>query len=458
MAFENEFASYRPLARVLDDKKLDALKDRMSVHPMGDADASHYPNFIDINSLTPSGWKPNMVLAIDGSNTSVPINNGFPGAEIGYVTTASVLILMDKVRRVEKSQFIDPKAFRETEKASTFDSMYPGCNMIIDNEQSARCSLRKLVFEQLSSSPPVFSDFESLLDTYEVLLGHRLQGGVKLPAHQLEELEDTDEMEFGHGAFKCTKIGYEDRWLYSTDALRFHELLNNSGSSGELFGQISFVLERLWLVHILRAFEHKKWLHTLKDVVFVLDGSLAVYSVSAWLSTAIKNELQRINVAQKQINGIDLAIIGVEKTGRFVEHFDLIDTALTGEKGIFPNRSALLLDDGYIKRNIIFSKSTRQYGQQTYFGRKFFYKTANGYRLVVQTPYLADEHSNLLTATPEQFPRLHDICELLDQLVSNRYPNSISPLISAHAEAAIPLSLGNKLFEEIANEIKKRGQ
>jgi len=42
-------------------------------------------------------------------------------------------------------------------------------------------------------------------------------------------------------------------------------------------------------------------------------------------------------------------------------------------------------------------------------------------------------------------------------LISNRYPNSINPLISAHAEAAIPLTLGKKMFDEIAQELRKRG-
>jgi hypothetical protein len=40
-------------------------------------------------------------------------------------------------------------------------------------------------------------------------------------------------------------------------------------------------------------------------------------------------------------------------------------------------------------------------------------------------------------------------------LVSSRYPNSVSPLISAHAEAAIPLNLWTRIFEDIAREIRK---
>ena len=456
MAFEGEFASYKPLARILDNEKIDALNRRMSVRPTPNISASDYPNYVNINTMSNNVWIPDMVLAIDGSSQSVPVNNGFPGAEIGYVTVAAVLILMDKVRQIDKKQFIDPKALRETEKASAFDALYPGCNVIVDDAESARCSLRQLVFEQLKEASPCFSGFESLLDTYEALLHYRSQDS-KLPAHQLEELEQTEEMEFGIGTFKSKKPGYEDRTLYSTDALRLHELLNNSGASGELYGQIYFFIERLLLVHILRGFERKNWLGTLKNVAFVLDGSLAVYSVSAWIATAIKKEIQRINDLQKKINGTDLAILGIEKSGRFMEHFNLIDTSITGEDGIFPSRSALLLDDAYIKKNIIFSKSSKPYGQQTYFGRKFFYKTANGYRLVVQTPYLNSEHSDLSKVALSQFPRIHDICGLLDQLVSNRYPHSISPLVSAHAEAAIPLSLGSKLFEKIVAEMQKRG-
>ncbi|MCL2499699.1 MAG: DNA double-strand break repair nuclease NurA [Defluviitaleaceae bacterium] len=455
MPFENEFASYKPLARILDDDKLDKLKDRMKVQSVVDKKPSDYPSYINIDSMQTNSWHPDMVLAIDGSRQSVSVNNGFPGAEIGYVTVASVLILMNKIKDLDKNQFIDPKALRDTEKASAFDSVFPGCNVIIDDAESSRCSLRKLVYEQMNDASPVFSDFETILDTYEVLLKYRSDSGFgKKPMHQLEELEETHEMEYGVGKFLCKYTGKE---LYSTDALRFHELLNDMGVSGELFGQISFVMERLMLVHILRAFEKKEWLGTLKNVAFILDGPLAVFSVSAWLSTVIKQEIQRINELQKKINGSDMVIIGLEKNGQFVEHFNLIDTAITGERGIFPNRSLLLLDDSYIKKNIIFSKGTKVYGEATYFGRKFFYKTANGYRLVAQTPFLHDDHSMLKTAKTEQFPRIYDICELLDKLVSNRYPNSINPLITAHSEAAIPLSLGIKMFDEIAKEIRDKG-
>jgi hypothetical protein len=213
-------------------------------------------------------------------------------------------------------------------------------------------------------------------------------------------------------------------------------------------------LEKLWLVHILRAFERKGWLPTLRRVAFVMDGPLAIYSTSAWIMEPIEIELRRINDLQKKKNGEDLLIIGIEKSGTFFNHFLNIDTSKEGIMDVFPVQSALLLTDDYIKKNIIFSESQKVYGQATYFGRKFFYKTASGQKLVPVVAWFNDYQKNITTASPDQFARLGDVMNLLDQLVSNRYPNSLSSLISAHAEAAIPLKLGRRIFEDIAREIK----
>ena len=457
MPFENEFASYEPLRRILENEKVIQLQKRMKLRNSSlDTPQSKLP-LIDIDTLQKGDCIPDMILAIDGSYQCVPVRNGYPGAEVGYVTVASVLMLMQDIKRLSKKEFIDPKKFRETEKATAFDAVFPGCNIIIEAEKSPRTSLRRMIFDQLKNSS-AFSDFESLLDTYEVLLKYRIDEGVtNPPANPLETLEDdpAQKMQISLGEYVCGETGEH---LYSTDALRIHELLNPQGTSGEMYGQLMLVIERLWLVHLLRAFEKKNWLPTLKNVAFVIDGSLAVYSVSAWLVKFIEREVCRINELQKKITGVDLMIIGLEKNGRFVEHFNDLDISPEGNEDIIPNNSVLLLDDAYIKNNIIFSKSSKPYGKDTYFGRKFFYKTKNGYKLVPQLAFFNDAQKDISTANISQFPRLGDTCVLLNDLISNRYPNSINPLISAHAEAAIPLTLGKKMFEEIAQELRKRSE
>lgn len=452
MSFEGEFASYEPLRRVLDSAKIKALQNRMRIHKSEETLDTLGEIFVHEKDLPKSKVQPDLILAIDGSCHTAKAVNGFPGAEFGYVTIASVLIDLKLVTQLQKDDFIDPKKFRETEKASTIESVFPGCNIILDSEKCAKSSLRRALFEELKCNV-IFSEGESLLDTYEHLFRIKRE---RFPERNLPHspIDGVDEdMTYGYGEYNCP---YSGEPLFSTDALRLHELMNPGGSNGELFGQIMSTLEKLWLVHILRSFEKKGWLSTLRRVAFVMDGPLAVFSTSSWLTKVIEVELKRINDLQKRINGDDLLIVGLEKSGTFFNHFTDIDASKDGVIDEFPKQSGLLLTDHYIKRNIIFSESVKPYGQDTYFGRKLFYKAKSGQKLVPVVAWFNEAQKDTTTANINQFTRLGDVMSLLDQLVSNRYPNSISPLISAHAEAAIPLNLGKRIFEDIAREIRER--
>lgn len=152
----------------------------------------------------------------------------------------------------------------------------------------------------------------------------------------------------------------------------------------------------------------------------------------------------------------DLILIGAEKTGQFVSHFEAIDQTSTGEERFRPG-SYFLPTDEYIKKRIVFSDSDRQYGLATYFGRKFFYKTRNGARIVANIPFLSAEQSNIKTSDISLYPEFGTVCALLDRLYSSRYPNSLSPLILAHAQAAIPQAVGTKVLEQLAKELMNDG-
>lgn len=452
MGFEGEFASYEPLRRLLDSEKVKALQSRLKIRERTEETDEFDGDIVKKEDVSESSIRPDLVLAIDGSNLPAKAENGFPGAEFGYITVASVLIDLKKIDELEKSDFIDPREFRKTEKASTIESVFPGCNVIIDSEKSAKASMRKALFDELSSNR-VFSDCETLLETYEYLFRIKREHFAErnLPKSPIEEYSDED-MTYGYGTYECPHSGEP---LYSTDALRLHELMKPSGGNGEMYGQIMSTLEKLWLIHILRAFEQKGWLATLRRVAFIMDGPLAVFSTSSWLTKVISYELSRINTLQKEVNNTDLLLLGIEKSGTFFNHFQEIDTTKDGVEDKFPKQSAFLLKDSYIKKNIIYSESTKPYGQDTYFGRKFFYKAKSGQRIVPVLACYSDTQKNILTSNVNQFSRLGDVMNLLDMLVSSRHPNSVSPLISAHAEAAIPLNLGKRIFEDIAREIRE---
>lgn len=457
MGFENEFASYEPLRRILDSPKVRLLQNRLRVRKRDEQENGQEEfedSIIDKSDLT-SDFIPDYVIAIDGSYQPSKVENGFPGAELGYITTSAVLIIEKSVREFAKQEFIDPKKFRETEKASSIETVIPGCNVVIEGEKSAKASMRKLLFEELQNTR-VFEEGETLLETYEHLFRIKLEkdkelGDRRKPKSPIDAVDQ--EMTYDFGQYICPHSGEP---LYSTDAMRLHELMNPSGTNGEMYGQIMQMFEKLWLIHILRSFEKKEWLNLLDRVAFVLDGPLACFSTWSWINKSIIIELARINNLQKKQTERDLLIFGIEKSGTFYNHFEEVDTKVDGTTDRFSNQSAFLLSDDYIKRNIIFSESDKPYGKDTYFGRKLFYKTKTGYRIVPVLAFFNDHQQNLETARTDQYPRLADLMNVLDELISSRYPNSVSPLVSAHAEAAIPLNLGKRIFDDIAREIRDK--
>ena len=186
-----------------------------------------------------------------------------------------------------------------------------------------------------------------------------------------------------------------------------------------------------------------------------MTGPLAVFGLAAWLSAAIQSELQRLNRIALEASGEALLLFGLEKSGLFVDHFEAADLSETpGEKN-FPPGTAFLPTDTYIKKRIIRSDSERPYGQQTYFGRKLFYKTASEARLVLNLPILDSLQSDPEADDLTVFPQWPTICTLADRLVSSRFPNALYPISSAHAEAAIPLHLGGRVLRELAQRLMR---
>jgi hypothetical protein len=224
-----------------------------------------------------------------------------------------------------------------------------------------------------------------------------------------------------------------------------------------MFGEVFQVWERLSVICIIRSMVARGWASSFARVAIVLDGPLAIFSHPAWLSQVIIAELTDLNaVIRRETGGKDLLLIGVEKSGAFVDHFDRIDRLADGSQARFAPQSAFLISNDYIRRNIVISDG-KPHGIDTYFGRKVFYKTRSGARIVATLPILSTDARDRNDIRPDIYPRLADALSLLDSVVSSRYPNALAPLVAAHSEAAIPLNLGRKVLEQLAKELMHEG-
>jgi hypothetical protein len=450
MPFEGEFAEYRSIRRLVENDRVKNILDRARERDIKQ-DVTALKT-LHQSELQHSRWQPELVLAIDGSHQPVQVDKGYPGSEVGYVSVAAVMMDVAKVRELDQQRPVDPKAFRATEKATSVDRAFPGCNIIIDDEPSPEASLRKALYETFKETK-IFSDGETLLDTYEVLLSYKQQSNVKQVCPFKENCLSPDTgYKIDMGVYKCHCV--KQGVLYSTDALRIHEGMLPDSTNGAMFAEIMQTIERILIIHILRWFEQKDLLYLLKDIALVIDGPLALFGHPAGLLIPIIDELRRINEEiKKKTDGVGLLMVGIEKTGFFVNHFERIDQNKNGTSGVFPPQTVALLSDDYIKKNIVFSDSLKRYGKETYFGRKMFYKTLSGARIVGSLPMLDESHEESHRADPDQYPRLADALALLDQVASSRFPNALSPLISANAEAAIPMNLGSRVLEDMAKRL-----
>lgn len=446
MPYEGEFAGYRPLARIANSERVQDIVSRCKKRVPEEGYSDVEPLLSDVQ---PSGWLPDLVLAVDGSYHQLRVENGYPGAELAYLTVASVILDVKKQRDLDRKRPVDPLASRGTEEAGSIDCALPGCNVIVDEESTPTASFRHMFFESIQEKRPL-SDGETLLDTYESLLTYKPT--IRSQQCPYDDCPVDADYAPAPGVSACA-CGEQRPW-YSTDALRIHEGLNPTGPSGAMFAEAMQVWERVWAVNFLRWIEREpRRFRLLKNLAIVLDGPLAVFGHPAWLSHAIYRELKRINEAARRVINKDLLLIGVEKSGAFVDHYEVLDapTSEMDGKPRFEAQTGVLLTNEYIRVHIAIGD--KPFGEDTYFGRKFFYKTSSGARIVASLPFLTEESRDLSRGDAQHFPRLDDAMSLLDATFSARFPNAVAPLVSAHAEAAIPLNLGREVLEQLAKSL-----
>ncbi|PWT83859.1 MAG: hypothetical protein C5B58_05785 [Acidobacteria bacterium] len=447
MPYEGEYAHYQPLKRIVESERVQQLLRRSRVLNASTTTQRATPK-------TPPNADPtvaSLVVAIDGSHAEVDVKNGYPGAKVGYCSVASVVVNLAEVERLDNQRPVNPVDFRRTEAPSSDASAMPGCNVITRDHISAKDSFREAVFELLHDAIVDEEDSTRLLATYQTLLDFKPPGTIACPYSHLGCNRDVTV------TANLTTCSCELRKpLYPTDALRIHERFNDdAGTNGEAFGYVMSVWERLLLIHLLRCFEQRGWIDRLQTIAFFLDGPLAIFGPPAWLSAAISRELHRLNELFRGRVSNDLVIVGIEKSGNFVAHFEEIDKQEDGSQ-FFPPGSYFLPTDSYIKERVIFSDSLKRYGADTYFGRKFFYKTKSGARIVANIPFLNSQQDSLVSDDPSPYPRFGTVCTLLDKLVTSRFPNALAPIVSAHAQSAIPLHLGQKVLKQLAQALMRQ--
>ena len=146
MPYMNEFARGESLCRLVESPSVQQFKGQIreqavsSEHSLPDA-------------ITPlrNGRRITRVVAIDGSNVTHRVENGYPGAEACLLNLAAVVIKLQTLRNIPRNHIPSPGEMREMEQCNTLSAVLPGRNIVRKDIQddSPKRFFRHTVQEEL---------------------------------------------------------------------------------------------------------------------------------------------------------------------------------------------------------------------------------------------------------------------------------------------------------------------
>lgn len=364
------------------------------------------------------------VIAIDGGCTETYIQEGFPSSSITFFTFGPLLFKLADLRHLDRQRFIAPEDLALLKRLQRYTLTLPTRGVRLTHAGSLGASIRRALYDFFARQTSPAED--PLIKTLAWFLFRRWktpadETHVEILAHCPNQGCDAANLTFRHdtpAAYRCAACGGP---VYLTDVFRLHERVDEEQGAGGITGYVLTMLEQIVLVHTIRSiWALKRGL--LGEILFIKDGPLAFFGQVAPLYKPMR-ELARFLLDQAYGGQAGLYLVGVEKSGPFVEHAAAIEPHL-------PPNTALIPDNAYIYRYITPGDPTAQtYGSNTYYGTKILYKSDRNDMYVATIPPWSGNPSS-----PKDIPNLAAILSLVAELRCHMYDNAL-----------VPIALANKL-------------
>ncbi|TXT57126.1 MAG: hypothetical protein BAJALOKI1v1_1870005 [Promethearchaeota archaeon] len=384
---------------------------------------------------------PKYIFSFDGSSKEVEVDERFPSTRLGYLQIAAVLVLMEEIIEQEKHTFINPSKLKDTIYESIQPMVFPGSNIRKKNCTNLVESWRYGIYEIFTKY--VIED-TALLDIYFTLLKYgkeRFSGNNIILKKCAATERCAKNIPVPKEGCKCPSCGLE---LFPTDALRVYEEVYDLQSNSGPLNRMMSCLEHLYMIGYLE-YLRKRRLDLLSNTAFIIDGPLAIFGPQAWIHRSILNFINTHIYQNLEDQSFKYPIIvGIEKTGNFAEHADIISKFLKPQ-------TLMLLTENYIYKYILSCQKPQsgEYGSETYYGQKLFYKTKKQQILTITIP---TKKKPLFTKEILKHPALLGTLNLLDHIGTIIYKDALIPIALAHSYASIPLKTGSKILKILSQK------
>lgn len=389
------------------------------------------------------GLRLTSALAIDGSRDVERVRDGMPSVLYGFAQVAAAYLDLGVLESQKAERFVDPVEIENAVNTAlvTLDMPVAGAYMRagIDITTSWREAIDG-IFRTKKIEVNGLND-KSLLD-----LLFLLHGAPGKPAPEIRfdcPTADCDKnIPVPREGRECDACGLP---LFPTDALRIYEEVGEELSNESALGRLMSVVELLVLVGLASLLWEQQRQELLPTTLFIVDGPLAVYGPPAKLRSKALDFFQAMATSTP---GPAPFVCGIEKTGTMVDfarqlaHYDIL---APGD---------LLICDQTVLGRMGSPDKARTYGKETYWGRKFIYRSLDG-RVVVPTvppPTGAPYDANGGQADPNDYPTLPAILDVIDRTGSSMYLDGIIPVAAAHGKAAFPIGVGTDVLRLVARK------
>jgi hypothetical protein len=388
----------------------------------------------NLYSYEPSLFNPiRHVIAIDGGYSEVPVQIEFPSATIAFFQFGALFFSVDDLDNIEDKPFIDPDDMSKLKNIQRMKLTIPVKNVTLRDESSLTNSVRRAVYDFFREIPEdgnlidtlawfLFGEYSTPLDSW-VLASCPICSGSQVRLRRSHMTADF--------TFPCEKCGSS---IFLTDVFRLHEAIDDEIGAGGILGYLLTTVEQIILVHLMRLLLKTKP-HLLEQVLFVKDGPLAFFGQTANMHRPMRALVSHL------FRHHDLFLVGLEKSGPFVEHADEISNLLEPA-------TVLVLDNDYIYRYILSGKAdaTSPYGRTTYYSTKLIFKTSAGSMYVLSLP------TTEINPAPEvdDLRNLAPILTNIEKLRCDMYDSALVPVALANKLVSLANHPSSKILQRFA--------
>lgn len=386
--------------------------------------------------LPDAGEELKIIFSSDGSLQTIEAKQP-PYKAVAFVKTALLKVDQYAISKLDKES-PNPFAIRDMMKSSALfhATAFPLRHVSIP-EKSVYQTVREIIFESVKDTGLNNALDGAMMETLKWIAYEKWN---PKPKDALEEFgcphchQNVATLPYDQEKGQCPRCRGE---IFITDMFGLHLNMQEDFAPNQVASDYMSVSETLMIFTPIRYFwENNK--EVLKNCLMVKDGPLALRATLAKLSAPIRRFFK---FAKEQ--GIEVALIGQEKTGAFVDHLHLI-----GDKA--PSGSIFIPNNTYIRAEIQHSNLVGIYGTDTNYGAKVFVKYNNYHKMVINVP-TGERGEFVENPSIDNLIAIKKIIATLPKILSNRYEGALLPIELANGIASLstyPSAKALELFSE----------